>query len=201
MDIRAKSTTSSSKVATSPAESVPIPTKPVTAAAKPVPNAVDVESSSIPGKVSQTPAAKPSHIEAKTAPTPAKSVAVPPKPVVDTPVVSPTKPAVNRGLNDMLRPDKDSLKYDDNYWDRERGPRKRRPEQERLMTPTGWTLSKLSLTPKNMIMGSSSTSRKSCTATSATCGPAAATRCRHTGRRLTTRRRVLRFRGTSASCA
>ena len=38
-----------------------------------------------------------------------------------------------RGLNDMLRPDKDSLKYDDSYWDRERGARKLRPEQERFL--------------------------------------------------------------------
>eukprot|EP00092_Neocalanus_flemingeri_P008772 GFUD01009445.1.p1 GENE.GFUD01009445.1~~GFUD01009445.1.p1 ORF type:complete len:463 (+),score=149.43 GFUD01009445.1:53-1390(+) len=38
-----------------------------------------------------------------------------------------------RGLNDMLRPDKDSLQYDDSYWDRERGTRKLRPEQERFL--------------------------------------------------------------------
>jgi len=38
-----------------------------------------------------------------------------------------------RGMNDMLRPDKESFKYDDGYWDRERGPRKLRPEQERFL--------------------------------------------------------------------
>jgi len=38
-----------------------------------------------------------------------------------------------RGLNDMLRPDKERLNYDDGYWDRERGSRKLRPEQERFL--------------------------------------------------------------------
>ena len=38
-----------------------------------------------------------------------------------------------RGLNDMLRPNQDCFNYDDNYWDRERGARKLRPEQERFL--------------------------------------------------------------------
>merc|ERR1719452_22386 len=38
-----------------------------------------------------------------------------------------------RGLNDMLRPVKESFDYDENYWDRERGARKLRPEQERFL--------------------------------------------------------------------
>jgi len=38
-----------------------------------------------------------------------------------------------KGLNDTLRPDKDRLKYDDSYWDRERGTRRLRPEQERFL--------------------------------------------------------------------
>jgi len=38
-----------------------------------------------------------------------------------------------RGLNDMLRPDQDCFNYDDSYWDRERGARKLRPEQERFL--------------------------------------------------------------------
>jgi len=38
-----------------------------------------------------------------------------------------------RGLNDMLRPNQDCFNYDDSFWDRERGARKLRPEQERFL--------------------------------------------------------------------
>lgn len=38
-----------------------------------------------------------------------------------------------RGLNDVLKPDKQRLKYEDDFWDRSRAPRTLLPEQERFL--------------------------------------------------------------------
>jgi len=41
-----------------------------------------------------------------------------------------------RGLNDVLKPDKQRLQYEDNFWDKSKAPRTLLPEQERFLDET-----------------------------------------------------------------
>jgi len=58
-----------------------------------------------------------------------------------------------KGLDDVLKPDKESLNYDDSFWDRERGPRKLRPEQERFLDTRRLDMIKPKFDPKGYDYG------------------------------------------------